>query len=137
MKSLKRNIFQRLFGICASTEPHNETCWRYADGKITIDLALVPELEKPGSGVRLENKNCPERVLVVYGDDCQFYAFQNKCQHAGRRMDPVPGENAIQCCSIGKATYDYSGKIISGQPKGPLATYPVAIADGKLTITLT
>ena len=137
MKSLKRNIFQRLFGICATAEPQNGSCWNYADGKITIDLSLAPELEKPGSGIRIESKDCPERVLVVYGDDCQFYAFQNKCQHAGRRMDPVPGERAVQCCSIGKSTYDYEGKVISGRPKGPITAYPVTMTDGKLTIALT
>lgn len=136
MESLNRNIFQRILGICATPRPRRQDCWDYADGKITVELSLTPELEKPGSGLRLESKDCPERVLVVYGDDCRFYAFRNRCEHAGRRLDPIPGDEKIQCCSVGKATYDYDGKIMAGSAKGPIKVYPISLAEGKLTITI-
>ncbi len=136
MKPLKRNIFQRVLGICATPTPRHEDCWSYSDGKITIDLGRAPELEQPGSGLRIESKECPERVLVIYGDDCQFYAFRNRCEHAGRRLDPVPGEEKVQCCSVGKTTYDYEGKIMAGSAKGPIKVYQVDLADGKLTVSI-
>jgi len=133
---LKRNIFQRLFGICATRLPNNDDCWTYADGKITIDLARAPELEKPGSGLRIEGDNLPDRYLIVYGDDDKFHAFRNHCEHAGRRLDPVPGDEVVQCCSMGKSTYDYQGKIISGSAKDAVKTYPVEVQEGRLIISV-
>lgn len=136
MKSYKRNILQRILGICATPPPQNRDCWSYARGKIIIDLARAPELEQPGSGLRLEGRDCPERVLVIYGDDCLFHAFRNRCGHAGRRLDSVPGEETIQCCSIGKSNYNYEGRIISGPARDPLTMYSVDVRDGKLIISV-
>ena len=136
IKSLKRNIFQRLFGICATRVPANSNCWQYADGKIAIDLNHAPELFQLGSAIRLEGKNLPERVLVIHSIDGSYHAFQNKCQHAGRRLDPVPETGTVQCCSIGKATYDYSGKLIHGSAKGNIKIYDVQTDSGIITITL-
>jgi nitrite reductase/ring-hydroxylating ferredoxin subunit len=132
----KRNIFQRVLGLCATPTPRDEDCWTYADNRIVIDLTKTPELEKPGSGLRFEGKDCPERVLVIYGDDCQFHAYRNRCEHGGRRLDPVPGEEKLMCCSVNKTTYDYAGKIMAGPAKGPVKQFPVEISRGRLTITL-
>jgi len=134
IKSLKRNIFQRLFGICATRPPANRDCWQYGDGSITIDLNRTPELALPGGAIRLESDDLPERILVTHGDDNRYYAFQNKCQHAGRRLDPVPETETVQCCSVGKATYDYSGKLIHGSAKGDIKIYDVQEDSGTIVI---
>ena len=133
---LKRNIFQRIFGICATKLPRNDTCWSYGDDKITIDLETASELAEKSGGLRLEGGNLPVRVMVVHGEDGQFHAVRNKCEHAGRRLDPVPGEHQVQCCSIGKSTYAYDGTITAGSPKGPLTVYPVERDGSKLIIKL-
>ena len=135
-QSLKRNIFQRIFGISATALPQDPDCWTYADGRVQIDLDRAPELARPGGAVRLEKKDLPERVLVVHGDDGTFHAFANRCRHMGRRLDPVPGTETVQCCSVSKSTYDYQGKMLTGAAKGPVAVYAVAADDGKLTIRL-
>lgn len=54
----------------------------------------------------------------------------------GRRIDPVPGTSHLRCCSVGKATFDYDGKVISGSAKGPLLRYSVEIKENKLLISL-
>jgi len=136
MKPYKRNLFQRILGICATQPPQNGHCWSYANGQIVVDLSRAPELERPGSGMRLEGRGCPERVLIIYGDDCRFHAFRNRCAHAGRRLDPVPGAEKIQCCSVNKTSYDYQGRILAGPAKEPVAAYPVELKDGKLTISI-
>jgi nitrite reductase/ring-hydroxylating ferredoxin subunit len=136
MKPYKRNVFQRILGLCATPPPQDEDCWSYADGKLHIDLTKAPELDQPGSSLRFEGKGCPERVLVIYGDDCQFHAYRNKCEHGGRRIDPVPGEKKLMCCSISKTVYDYDGKIMAGPAKGPIISYPVDISEGRLTIKI-
>jgi nitrite reductase/ring-hydroxylating ferredoxin subunit len=131
-RSLKRNIFQRLLGKCVTREPIERDSWRYSDGKLEVDLSKIPELSDPGSAVRLEGDELPERLLLVHGDDGEYRLFRNRCTHGGRRLDPVPGASTVQCCSIGKSTFDYSGKLLAGSAKDDLVVYPVQIEGKKL-----
>ena len=103
-------FFKRLFGICNTPLPGDAGCWSYSNNKITIDLKRAPELTLKGSALRLEGRSLPQRFLVVHGNDGEFHAFVNKCAHAGRRIDLVADEEKLMCCSLGKSTYDYSGK---------------------------
>jgi nitrite reductase/ring-hydroxylating ferredoxin subunit len=135
-KVYKRNIFQRIFGICATKPPSDDGCWSYEDGKVVIDLDRTPELAGIGGAIRLEENGLPDRVLVFKGDDSQYHAFQNSCPHAKRRLDPMPGTNQVQCCSVGQSTFDYNGKLISGSAEGDVKTYPVSIEGNKLIVLL-
>jgi nitrite reductase/ring-hydroxylating ferredoxin subunit len=135
-KTLHRNIFQRLFGICETRQPSDENCWTFDNGKIVVDLAHAPELAEKNGAIRLEKKNFPGRVLVVHGNDGEYHAFKNHCTHAKRRLDPVPEMQNVQCCSIGKSTFDYSGKMISGSANEDIDIYKVTVENGKLEITL-
>ena len=132
---VKRNIFQRLLGICATNSPADAGCWSYADGKVIIDLARAPELSAENGAIRLEEQSLPERILVFKGNDGKYHAVRNMCAHAKRRLDPVPGAEQVQCCSVGKSTYDYQGKVISGMAGGDIRTFPVSEEEGKLVIT--
>ena len=134
--TLKRNIFQRILGICATKPPLDEGCWNYEDAKVTIDLSRVSELSGESGAVRLGKKGLPERVLVFRGSDGQYHAFRNRCAHAGRRIDPVPGTEQVKCCSVGGSSYDYQGKVLSGMAKRDICTYMVTEEDGKLMIAL-
>ena len=134
--TLKRNIFQRIFGICATKQSSDEDCWTFEDGKIVVDLARAPELASQNGAIRLEGKNAPERVPLIQGDDGAYHAFRNSCTHAGRRLDAVPGAQQVQCCSVGKSTFDYGGEKVSGSAKDNLETYMVTVEDSKLLITL-
>ena len=133
---LRRGFFQRLLGKCVTELPVNADCWSFTDGIITVDLNRAPELEPVAGALRIESDALPERILVVYGEDCQYHAFKNHCSHSKRRLDPVPGTETVQCCSIGKSTFDYSGKILNNDKLEDIKVYPVELADGKLTIKL-
>ena len=110
VKFLQRNIFKRILGIPGTSKPADSDCWTYADGKVTIDLKKTPELQKPGDAIRLEGKNLLARLLVVLGADGKYHIFRNRCTHVGhRRLDPVPGTQTVQCCSVSKSTYDFEG----------------------------
>jgi nitrite reductase/ring-hydroxylating ferredoxin subunit len=130
------SILKRILGICETKPPLDPWCWTHQNGRIEIDLPRAPELSRPGGAIRLEGQALPERVLIVYGTDGQFHAFRNKCRHMGRRMDPIPASAKIRCCSVSIATYDYSGKVVLGPARGPLKTYRVEAAEGKITILL-
>lgn len=137
IKFLKRNLFQRVFGIPATPRPADGDCWSYADGKLVIDLKRADELAREGGGLRFEGKPLPCRVLVVRGGAGEYRAFENRCSHVGRRrLDPVPGTAAVQCCSVGKSTYGPDGKRIYGPAPKDIRTCPAHVQGDKLTVTL-
>ena len=137
MKFLKRSMWQRIFGISASDKPRNEDGWNYESGKLTINLARIPELTQAGTAVRFEGKNLPSRVLVVCDDDKQYQAFQNRCTHLGhRRLDYVPGTQTVQCCSVNKSTYGFDGERIRGPAPRSIRTYPVEVGADELRIRI-
>ncbi|MBW1807594.1 MAG: Rieske 2Fe-2S domain-containing protein [Deltaproteobacteria bacterium] len=127
-------FFKRLLGICQTREPSDAGCWMFVKSEISVDLARTPELSLKGSSIRLEGRSLPTRVLVVHGHDGEFYAFVNKCTHAGRRLDPLADPGKIQCCSIGKSTFDYTGKKLSGTAKGDLKSLTTETKDNKVII---
>ena len=127
-------FFKMLFGICQTSPPVDEGCWKFADGKIEIQLDRIPELENPGGAIRLEGNGAPERVLVIHGRDGQFHAYKNRCTHAGRRIDPFKEEQLLRCCSISKSTFDYEGNVISGAAKKPLTPFKVEREANTLTV---
>lgn len=137
VKFLERGFLQRLRGECATQEPKDSNCWTYAGSQVTIEISRAPELSKAGGAIRLEGKGIPNRVLVVHGDDNQFHAFANACTHAGRRLDPVPDTRTVQCCSVGKSTFDYAGKVLYGPAKQPLKHFAVAVENERLVVSLT
>ncbi len=130
-------IFKRILGICETNLPENQNCWWYSSGRVEIELSKAPELEKKDSAIRLEGKGLPTRLLVVYGEDDKYHAFENKCTHFGRRLDPLTGQPLVQCCSIGKSTFDYTGGNVSGTAKEPVKSYPVEKQNGLLVVRLT
>jgi Rieske Fe-S protein len=132
---LKRNFLQRILGIPATKKPEDPDCWTYSSGMLKIDLGKTPELDHPGGALRCEGRDLPIRVLVIRGRDNQFYAFQNRCTHFGhRRLDPVPGTDTVQCCSINKSTYDLKGQNIFGPAPKPITLYFTEVAEDRLIV---
>jgi nitrite reductase/ring-hydroxylating ferredoxin subunit len=134
--TLHRTFFQRLFGRCATGLPVDETCWSYGEGHVQIDLARALELGSEGGAFRLEGKGLPDRLLVFHGVDGELHAVRNRCTHGKRRLDPVPGEAHVQCCSIGKSTFDYDGHRISGSAKKDLEFLSLSVEGNSLRISL-
>ncbi|HUJ32436.1 MAG TPA: Rieske 2Fe-2S domain-containing protein [Candidatus Acidoferrum sp.] len=133
---IKRNVFQRAFGICVTREPHDRDSWNYAGDRVVVDLGRVPELSPLGGAVRLEGNGIPVRILVVHTSDGRFHAFENKCTHKERRLDPVPGTETLQCCSMGKSTFDPEGDVLYGPANAPLKQYAVEVKRGHLVVSL-
>jgi nitrite reductase/ring-hydroxylating ferredoxin subunit len=134
---LKRSFFQRLLGISATDKPGIEACWTYAQGKLIINLDQAVELKTPGNAMRFEGKTLPKRVLVVCTEDGAYRAFHNRCTHLGhRRLDPVPGTDTVQCCSINKSTYDSGGNKIFGPAPHPITLYPVKKEQETLIVSV-
>ncbi|HOO73541.1 MAG TPA: Rieske (2Fe-2S) protein [Spirochaetota bacterium] len=136
VKSLKRPIIMRMLGVPATGLPLEKDSWTYDGSTLVVNLEKTRELSRTGGAVRIEGRGLPDRLLIVNGEDGKFHAYSNRCRHMGRRFDPVPDTDTVQCCSIMRATYDYSGARIAGPASGKLKTYGIETYDGKLIIRL-
>ena len=131
----KLTFFDRLSGTPLTQLPQLENAWIYADGALMLDLAKLPELDTLGGAVRIEGEILPAPILVVLGEDGNYYAFENACTHGGRMIDPVTGTMTLECCSASRSTFDYQGKVLSGPAEGALTSFPLAVVEDQLTIT--
>jgi nitrite reductase/ring-hydroxylating ferredoxin subunit len=137
IKFLKRNLFQRVLGIPATSRPVDAECWSYSGGRLVIDLNRAAELKREGGALRLEGGSLPCRLLVIHGSNDEYRAVENRCSHLGhRRLDPVPGTATVQCCSVGKSTYGHDGRKIYGPAPRGIRTYPTHLDGDNLTVTV-
>lgn len=132
----KRNIFQRILGKPITGVPADAGCWQVENSSIEIDLKRAPELAAPYGAISLEGDSLPHQVLLIKDDKGDYHAFENKCAHGGRKLDPVPGTETVCCCSLGKTVYDYEGNVLAGSAEGPLQVFPVSLTGDRLTIHL-
>jgi nitrite reductase/ring-hydroxylating ferredoxin subunit len=137
VRFLKRGILQRILGIPATPKPADSGSWRFSGGTLTVDLDRTPELRAPGGAARFEGGTLPLRVLVIRDEEGAYRAFHNRCSHLGhRRLDPVPGQGTVQCCSVSKSTYDLEGNTIHGPAPEPIATFPVSVEGNLLKVRI-
>ncbi|MFW5740464.1 MAG: Rieske (2Fe-2S) protein [Myxococcota bacterium] len=132
--TLERSIFRQLAGICA-TPKAEPGCWRYAGGMLVIELARAPDLKHPGGAIRVEkSRGLPTRVLVFRDGEGRVRAMENRCSHAGRRLDLDGDSEEIVCCSIGSARYDLKGHVAGGWAREDLQLFSVEEHDGRVLV---
>jgi nitrite reductase/ring-hydroxylating ferredoxin subunit len=130
-------LIKRILGISQTKKPGDEQCWTYSNGNIEVAWARAPELQKPCGAIRLEGRDLPERVLVIFGIDGQYHAVRNKCTDImGRRIDPVVGKAALKCRCLPRSTFDYTGNPMAGPANESLKTYPIKVHKCKMIIHL-
>ncbi len=129
------SIFKAMLGIC-ETKPLSTNLWSLKGNKVKVKLSQVPEPLPKGDAVYLKGGGLPKPVLLLRTEDDRYLAFEDRCTHFGRKLDPVPGEAKLRCCSLFHSTYDLDGKNISGAAKNPLKCYTVEQSNGDLQITL-
>lgn len=135
-KTSKRNLFQRILGRPATGGPADAGCWQVAGSDLTVDLSRAAELSSPYGAINLEGQGLENKVLVVRDGQDGYHAFENKCAHGGRGLDPVPGTETVCCCSMGKSVFGYDGQVLAGSAEGPIKVYPVTAENERLLIHL-
>jgi len=128
-------FLKAIFGIC-ETPYLNAELWSVEGKRVTIRLAEATALATVGGAVRLEGKGLASSVLIVHADTDEYLAFENRCTHGGRKLDPVEGRPELRCCSVGHSRFDYQGDKLSGPAKGPLTLYRVETQGEELIVTL-
>ena len=130
------SIIKSMLGICES-EALSDNLWNVEGKTVKVKIGSMAEPLQKGRAVYLKGKGLAKPVLLVRTEDDVYLAFSNRCTHFGhRRLDPVPGEPKLRCCSVNHSTYDLQGNPISGPAKKPLKRYSVERSGGDLVITL-
>lgn len=133
----RTNPLKRMLCLSMSPPPKDAACRARSGDTLVITLERTPELAAPGGALRLEGEDLPDRILVVHCLDGRFRAYRNHCACGGFRVDPVPDEEKIRCCTLMQSTYDYEGHRLSGSAKKDLDLLPLEQAEGTLRIDLT
>jgi cytochrome b6-f complex iron-sulfur subunit len=127
-------FFKAILGIC-ETPPLDAALWTVEGNQVTIRLAEAAALAPVGGAVRLEGKGLASPVLVVHTGD-HYLAFENRCTHGGRKLDPVAGKDELRCCSLNHSRFDYEGNKLSGPAEGALKKYAVEKRGEELIVIL-
>lgn len=123
-------------GVC-DTRPLSPDLWALEGPTARVKLTAKPDVISRGGATYLEGKGLQRPILVVRTDDDRYIAFTSRCTHFGhRKIDPVPGQRTLRCCSISHSTFDYEGKRLSGPAKDPLTRHEVTIDKGDLLVRL-
>jgi cytochrome b6-f complex iron-sulfur subunit len=129
------DFFKAILGIC-KTAPLDPGLWTAEGNQVTIRLGEAAALAPVGSAVRLEGSGLSSSVLVVHAGSDVYLAFENRCTHGGRKLDPVEGKEELRCCSINHSRFDYEGNKLSGPAEGALKKYAVEKRGEELIVIL-
>ncbi len=127
-------FFRALLGKC-DTKPLAPDLWKVEQDKVRVNLDKMSEMTK-GSATYLQGQGLQKPILVLRTQDGAYLAFTNRCSHANRKLDPVPGEPRLRCCSVMHSTFDYEGKVLSGPAKQALTRHEVSQESGELVINV-
>ena len=128
-------IIKAIFGIC-DTKPLNPELWNLEENRAKVKLDQMPKQLQDGEAIFLQGKGLKKPVFILKVSTDKYLAFTNSCTHAGRKLDPVPGEPLLRCCSVNHSTFDYDGNKINGPAKDPLTRHEVELSETELIITL-
>jgi len=106
-----------------------------ASATAVTEVVLDKALELPKNAA-LMFKFGTKPAMLIHHDDDSWTAFEAVCSHLGCTPAYQPDQKRIFCgCHSG--VYDAnSGGNIAGPPPKPLKKYKVAIADGKVVVSL-
>ena len=76
------SFWDRIQGNPRTKDIAIEDSWTYSNGSLILDLSKLPEFNTLGSAVRIEGEILSDPILLVLGDDGNYYAFKNACTHA-------------------------------------------------------
>ena len=77
------------------------------------------------------------KEIVIANVDGKFYAMGNVCTHMGCKLDEGTLTGALLECPCHGSTFNVTtGTVVKGPTTSPEPTFPVAVADGQVSITI-
>lgn len=123
-------LFRRILGIC-DTGALPKAQWSFTDNTLSFSAAVL----SPGTATRIEGSPLPCRVFVMRDMKGEVRAYENRCTHMGRRLDPDGGDG-IACCSVSGSAFTTDGAKTKGPAKGNLTLFPVTETNTTIQIQL-
>jgi nitrite reductase/ring-hydroxylating ferredoxin subunit len=128
-------LLRSFLGICQTTRIDPEFSRRQGSS-IRVRVGVVPELQGLATAVYLGGGSLENPVLLLRRDEDHYLAFSNRCTHMGRRINPVPGQEVLRCCSVSHSLFDLQGRVVAGPAERRLTVYPTKLESGELVVTL-
>ncbi len=122
--------------LCCTTQGLPPESVTLGNGRITVDLARVPELRRAGAAFRIVDTERKVNLILIHAGRGSYVAMDRSCTHGGAQCTYNPKRHTVQCTSLNHAEYDLGGRLLHGRTHGDLRTYPVQASGSMLEIAL-
>ena len=101
---------------------------------ISIDISddKYSLLQNDGGSIVIAGNQIDLKGLLLVRVEENIYAYSNNCTHSGYELRPF--QNGVSICTQHGATFNLSGKAISGPASGSLKSYPTELIENILKI---
>tara|TARA_S200000501_G_scaffold73009_1_gene64948 strand:- start:18887 stop:19330 length:444 start_codon:yes stop_codon:yes gene_type:complete len=101
---------------------------------ISLDISdgKYNALQNDGGSIVISGNQIDPKGLLLVRVGENIYAYSNSCTHSGYELGSF--QNGISTCTQHGATFNASGKAISGPASGSLRSYPTELVDNTLRI---
>lgn len=120
-----------VLAACGSDDSTDSASTTTAEADSSGDGGLLPDAASiaVGGGVVME----AVKTVVTHPADGEYKAFSAVCTHKGCTVSDVT-DNEIICPCHGSKFSAEDGSVIEGPATEPLASRPISVADGKVTL---
>ena len=122
--------------LCCTSQALPAACLVFEPGRITVELARVPELRRTGAAFRVVDESRKINLLLIHAGHGRYVAMDRACTHGGAQCTYNPKRHTIQCTSLNHAEYDLQGTLLHGRTHGNLRTYETKSSSSTVEITL-
>ncbi len=122
--------------LCCTTPALSDESVTFADGRITVNLARVPELRRTGAAFSIVDQSRGINIILIHARRGGYVAMDRSCTHGGAQCTYNPKRRTVQCTSLNHAEYDLHGTLLHGRTHGNLRTYATEALGSTLVIEL-
>lgn len=115
---------------CATLSVYHTTV---REGRIAVEVAMFPNLAKPGGGILLDAEGLAGPILLINLDGTDFSALSAVCTHLGCRVRP---SGRFLRCPCHGSTYDLQGRVIRGPAQRALRIFQTRTSNGVIEIVV-
>jgi Rieske Fe-S protein len=101
--------------------------------KVALPLKSAEKLNTVGGFMITKVKD--KDLLLIRDTETTVKAFDSMCTHEKCGLTYDAGKKQVKC-PCHNAYFDLTGKVVSGPPPKPVASYPATLSGDKVVITL-
>jgi nitrite reductase/ring-hydroxylating ferredoxin subunit len=138
----RRQFLQRALAIsgfpplCCTTPALAPAGIAFDSGKVTIDLARVPDLRRIGAAFSIIDEGRKLNLILIHVRRGIYVAMDRTCTHGGAQCTYNPARHTLQCTSLNHAEYDLRGTLLHGRTHGNIRAYETKASGATVQIRL-